>query len=129
LPPAAEPLPPAPGQESFSSFAYLKSVMRGDPLFFALLVLLGLNVLLPLLAGWILLAVLPLIVFWGIYTFRWWGYLIAMIGVGFGLFWLLVAVVASAGPGRGIDLASLLLSLGFYLFVFVVLYRRRDYFD
>ncbi|MFB3883014.1 MAG: hypothetical protein ACE149_17240 [Armatimonadota bacterium] len=138
-----EPVIPAPGQEDFGSLANIRQIMRGDKLFAAVLVLKALEVLLALMGHrWVSLAISGL-VFWGIVTFRWWGFWIAVIGAAFGamggLLLMLgsmaimglaaVASQASAAVLGGAAGALGLLALAINGFVLWVLWTRKDMFD
>jgi hypothetical protein len=67
-------------------------------------------------------------VLWGIITFRWWGYLLAMVGAGIGAFIAAMILVAFLRAGGG-GASWALLPLAIDCFVLVVLYTRRDRFD
>ena len=118
-----EPLPVAPGQEPFGSWDNFKAILRADPWFGALLVLLALEVLLQFLTTNWFGAALGGAMFWGVLTFRWWGWLVVVLGAGLGL---LGGVVTLATAGIG--LFSLAIT-AVNAFVVIVMYRRRDRFD
>lgn len=80
-----EPLPPAPGQEPFGSWANIRMILRYDPLFGTVLVLLALEMLLQVLTQWWYGAIISGVTLWGMVTFRWWGYVLAMMGGGLGV--------------------------------------------
>jgi hypothetical protein len=134
LPPAPparprEELPPVParGQEPFGSWASIRQILRADKALGAVLVLMALSVLLDVLSGALLAALFAFAVLWGIVTFRYWGYLLAMFSAGLGL-------LGSAAPllGRhheGLVAAWLLASAAINAFVLWVLYTRRESFD
>jgi len=114
------PVERAPGQEAPGSWGYLKFIVKQDPLFAVVLGLLALDVLVSLSAGSVIGAILPAAVLWGVYTFCDWGFWLAMIGAGFGL---LMAVLSLAQQP-----VTALVWGAVFLFVIVVLYRRRELF-
>jgi len=118
------PLAPAPGQEPFGSWANIKVIMRHDPLFGALLVLMALNVVGGLVGQSWFRAGIGGLMLWGILTFRWWGYWLAMLLAVVGLVGLVVIMAAA-----GIAGLVLLIPVAINAFVITVLYRRRDCFD
>ena len=127
--PAFEPLPPDPGQEPFGTWANIKHTARLDPVFGALLGLLALAVLVNAASGDMFGVLLWAVILWGVVTFRWWGYLLAMLVAGVAvaveLIFLLVALsrgVLALLPLVGFGLAA-------SLFTLIVLYTRRDRFD
>jgi hypothetical protein len=124
-----EELPPAAarGQEPFGSWASIVQILRADKALGAVLVLMTLSVVLNILTGAVLAALFSFAVLWGVVTFQYWGYLLAMFGAGLGL-------LRSAGPllGRhheGPIAAWLLASAAINAFVLWVLYTRRESFD
>jgi len=139
-----EPVAPAPGQEDFGSWANIRQIMRGDKLLGVVLGMMALQVLLALLAHrWISLAISGLVL-WGLVTFRWWGFWIAVIGAGFGalggLMLMLGGAVAIMGGATALfDASATVLgsaagALGLILlaingFVLWVLWARKDMFD
>jgi hypothetical protein len=118
-----EPLPPALGQEPFGSWANIKMILRYDPVFGAVLVLLALNVVLLLLTQRWFGMVLAAAMVWGLVTFRSWGYWLAIAGVGMNL---VLGLLMLAG---GTSSALSLIPLAINGFVLVVLFTRRDRFD
>ena len=118
-----EPLPPAPGQEPFGSWANIKMVLRYDPLFGGVLVLLALTVVLLFLTQRWFGVMLAAATVWGLVTFRWWGYWMAMAGAGMSLGLGLLML------GGGASSAVSLVPLAINGFVLIVLFTRRDRFD
>jgi len=136
LPPPAprpadtEPLPPAPGQEPFGTLANIKAIVRADPIFGCLLFLMALNVLANALSGSVLGILISAAMLWGVLTFQWWGYLIAMVSVGLSLFGNVVSLVRLLARSATFGgLAWVLLFLAIDVFVLIVLYTRRQHFD
>ena len=115
------PVERAPGQDAPGSWGYIRYIAKQDPLFAVVLGLLALDVLVSLSAGSVIGAIPPAAVFWGVYTFCSWGFWLAMIGAGFGLAMALLSL--GAQPGTAAFWAAL------FLFVIIVLYRRRELFD
>jgi hypothetical protein len=66
-------------------------------------------------------------VLWGVITFQWWGYWMAVAGAG--LTTLLLAGVFVGSLTIGQPLWWVLLPLAIYAFVLWVLYTRREHFD
>jgi len=118
-----EPLPPAPGQEPFGSWANIKMVLRYDPLFGGVLVLMALTVVLLFLTQRWFGVMLAAATVWGLVTFRWWGYWLAMGSAGMNL---VVGLLILAG---GASSAVSLIPLAINGFVLIVLFTRRDRFD
>ncbi len=118
-----EPLAPAPGQEEFGSWANIRQIFRTDKMFGALLVLRALGIVIDIVTGAWTGAIIGGIVLWGVVTFRWWGYLIAMLGAGSGVFY---GVLFMFSGGLGV---TSLIGLAVNAFVLWVLYSRKDFFD
>ena len=123
-----EPVIPAPGQEEFGSWASIRYILRADKAFGAMLALMALVVAVNLLTASWFSAFISGAVLWGIITFRWWGYLLAMVGAGIGAFIAAMILVAFLRAGGG-GASWALLPLATDCFVLVVLYTRRDRFD
>lgn len=121
-PPKDDPLPPVPGQEEFGSWASLRHIFREDKLFAVLLVLMALEMVLAFANGNNFGGSLVLILLWGIVTFTWWGYWIAMISAGLAVFQGLLFLL----PGAGIFALLFIVPNAFVLWV---LYQRREMFD
>lgn len=115
-----DPIGRAPGQEAPGSWAYIVHIAKQDPLFAVVLGLLGLDVLASLSGGSIVAAIIPAAVFWGVYTFQDWGYWLAMIGAGFGLTFSLLSLKSQP--------STALFWVALFLFVIIVLARRKEYF-
>ncbi len=124
-----EPLPPAPGEEPFGTWESVKTIARQDPAYGALLGLGALGLLANLLSGNLFGVVLVLAVLWGLITFRWWGYLLAMFGAVVGgmlQLWGLLIILRKGAIGGAVSVAF---ALGVSVFTVAVLYTRRDRFD
>jgi len=98
------------------------SIVRQDPIFGALLILLALGVVSNVLSGDLLGMIITAVIFWGIVTFRWWGYWLAMVLTGLGLAFSLPLLLG--GPSAGA-----LIAVGIQVFTLAVLYTHRDRFD
>lgn len=123
-------MPPAPGQERFGTLANIKSIARADRVFAALLALLALDLLLPLLSGYPVSTIISAATLWGVVTFRWWGYLLAMLSAGLNALLLGVFAAALAGAGyRGLDLIWAPAIVTVNVFLVLVLFTRRQHFD
>lgn len=120
-----EPLPRAPGQEPLGSWDSVRAILRHDPLFGAVIVMLAGSAVWQLVMGSWTGAILAAAMFWGLVTFRWWGYLVVMIGAGMGL---VFGIIRVALTGAALHWA-VWLPTAIYAFVIVVLYTRRDRFD
>jgi hypothetical protein len=116
------------GQQPFGSWASIKEIAHGDKLFTAVLLLMALDVAVAALGGGSVSVLLAIARLWGVLTFRWWGYWLAMIGAGLGaLLWLpIFLAAASTGGATG---ALWILPFLFDCFVLYVLHTRRDSFD
>jgi hypothetical protein len=123
-----EPVAPAPGQEEFGSWASIRHIFRADKVFASLLVLLSLGVFFNVLGQNWFGVILGGAVLWGIVTFQWWGFWLAIIGAGLGALMSLVMFIALAAAGTGFAVfaaPSFLIDA----FVLIVLLTRRDRFD
>ena len=80
-----ERLPPAEGQEPAGSWAQIRGIARADKVFAAMLAILAFQVLMAFLGASILGAILGGVILWGVLSFRWWGYWLALLGALFGL--------------------------------------------
>jgi hypothetical protein len=128
--PSTEPLSPAPGQEAFGTLANIKAIARADPLFAVVLALSALGVVGNLLSGYYTGTIVSAATLWGLVTFRWWGYLLALATsglyrLGFGA----VTATALAEGHRGFDLIWGVVAVGISCFVVLVLLTRREHFD
>jgi len=128
-PPTDEPLPPAPGEEPFGTWANIKSIVRLDPVFGVLLGLLALDLLINVVAQHWFGIVLSAAILWGVVTFQWWGYLIAMVLAGLGLVGGLIGLTAALAQASGLWVAVMAFPLAVNLFTLIVLYTRRERFD
>ena len=128
-PPADEPLPPAPGEEPFGTWANIKSIVRLDPVFGVLLGLLALDLLINIVAQHWFGIVLSAAILWGVVTFQWWGYLIAMVLAGLGLVGGLIGLTAALAQASGLWVVVMAFPLAVNLFTLIVLYTRRERFD
>ncbi len=131
-PPPARPreeLPsvPARGQEPFGSWASVRQILRADKVLGATLVLMAISVVLNTLTGALLAAGFSAAVLWGVVTFRYWGYLLAMFSTGLGLLRSGGAFIGSHPEGP--IAAWLLASVAINAFVLWTLYTRRESFD
>jgi hypothetical protein len=120
-----ERLQPAPGQEPIGSWANIRAILRHDPLFGAVIVMLAASAAWQVVRGSWTGAILAAAMLWGLVTFRWWGYLVVMIGAVMGLIFGIVLVAIARGSLHW----ALLLPVAINAFVVVVLFRRRDRFD
>ena len=120
-----EPLPRAPGQEPLGSWANIRAIMRYDPLFGAVIVMLAASAVWQVVSGSWTGAILAAAMFWGLVTFRWWGYLVVMIGAGMGLAFGIIGVAITRAALHW----AVLLPVAINAFVIVVLFTRRDRFD
>jgi hypothetical protein len=115
------------GQQPFGSWASIKEIAKGDKLFTAVLLLMALDVCTAGFGG-AFSVVLALIKLWGVLTFRWWGYWLAIIGSALGALLWLPTFFAAAATG-GLTGALFLLPFLSNCLVIGVLYTRRDSFD
>ncbi len=118
-----EPLPPAPGEGEFGSWASIKEIFRTDKLFSVVLILIAMQTVVAVISGAWMSAVFSGILLWGIVTFRWWGLWIAAIGAGFGVMNGVMLMLSGS-----LDLPGLV-GLAINGFVLWVLYSRKDLFD
>ena len=129
IPAEPEPLPRPPDQEDARSWRYVSSLARADPALAVLLALMAISALASLLREDLVSAMVQGAILWGVLTFQWWGYYIALAlaalsvvaGVG------IVAVAIAGGAGLA-ALFTLGPTLAVGVFAIVVLLRRRDSF-
>lgn len=128
-----ERLPPAEGQEPAGSWAQIRGIARADKVFAAMLAILALQVLMAFLGGSMLGAILGGLILWGVLSFQWWGYWLALLGALFGL----LASVSFIGLGMASAIQSGTIGLGLMyfemsaatnLFIALVLFTRRQHF-
>jgi len=129
-----ERLPPAEGQEPAGSWAQIRGIARADKVFAAMLAILAFQVLMAFLGASILGAILGGVILWGVLSFRWWGYWLALLGALFGL----LGSVSFMGLGMASAIQSGTIGLGLIysatsaatnLFIALVLFTRRQHFD
>ena len=128
-----EPMAPAPGQESETSWAYIRGIARADKLFAAVLVILALKVLSSFVMFSVIGIFLSGAILWGVLSLQWWGYLL---GIIFSLLDLLFALLV-VGIGMSAATQSGMIDLMLIgaawrtlanMFVVVVLFTRRQHF-
>ncbi len=126
--------PPAEGQEPAGSWAQIRGIAQADKVFAAMLAILALQVLMAFLSASILGALLGGLILWGVLSFQWWGYWLALLGALFGL----LASVSSMGMGMASAIQSGTIELGLIyfampaatnLFIALALFTRRQHFD
>jgi hypothetical protein len=128
-----EPMERAPGQEPETSWTYIRGVARADRLFAAVLVILALKVLSSFMIFSIVGMVLSGAILWGVLSFQWWGYWLAIIfsllDLLFGLS-MLGSGMATATQTGMIDLMLIgaVWRVVANMFVVVVLFARRRHF-
>lgn len=127
--PPAEPQPLPPDQEDARSWRYIGGLARADPALAVLLALMAISALASLVRGDLVSAMIQGAILWGVLTFQWWGYFIALAlaalsvvaGVG------IVAVAIAGGAGLAATVAfGPTVVVG--VFTLIVLLRRRDSF-
>jgi hypothetical protein len=128
-----EPMEAAPGQESETSWAYIRGIARADKLFAAVLVILALQVLMGFMAGSIFGAVIGGLILWGVLSLQWWGYWLALFGALVGLLvsaaWAGIGMAAAIQSGTvGLGLVYFAISAATNLFIALVLFTRRQHF-
>jgi len=131
------PIIPAPGQElEVGSFAYLKGVVKADPLFGVLLGMLALQVALAFLSGKFLSIIVSFAIFWGVFTLRYWGYLLALILSGLSLVGssIILAVLLLMGGSDRLPARDYMLLLPIFFIIainlctIIILLLRQKYF-
>ena len=125
-----EPVPLPPDQEDARSWRYVSGLARADPALALLLALMAIAALASLLRRDLFGAIVGGAILWGVLTFQWWGYFIALAFAAISVLGC-VAVIA-LGIVRGVGLAALFTlgpTLAVGVFAIVVLLRRRDRFD
>ena len=130
IPAEPESLPLPPDQEDARSWRYVSGLARADPALAALLALMAIAALASLLRLDLLGAIVGGAILWGVLTFQWWGYFIALAFAAISVLGC-VAVIA-LGIVKGAGLAALFTlgpTLAVGIFAIVVLLRRRDRFD
>ena len=123
-----DPVQITPGYDLPSMWRSVQQVSQADRLFEIALALLALLLLISLLSRSLVGIVIATAMLWGIVTFQWWGYLMAMIGAGLNVFTWLVFFIISLGHPRGPSLFSLF-TLAINIFILAVLYSRREHFE
>lgn len=129
-----EPLAPAPGQDNPLTWAYLRLLAKEDPAYSFVLALAALSVLMSFVNFNIIGLIFSIAVFWGLLSFQWWGYLIAMFGAllgvlaALGMLGLTMAGAASSGTLNLAAFISALFHSIAYPAIALILYRRRSYF-
>lgn len=128
-----EPMEVAPGQESETSWAYIRGIARADKLFAAVLVILALKAL----SSFVMFSALGILVsgaiLWGVLSLQSWGYWLAMIFSLLDLLWALTMLGMGMAAATQSGAMSLMLILGSWRllangFVVLVLYSRRQHF-